>query len=126
MRNFRFKMQCLGSLCYIQSQRASGNFEANLRIKRNFFVFLRILCSLYLIERCPVKQCIIFFLPCIAASRSILALFELYGRPKNAPKKVLVTLFPYTFHLKRKGNKVYEYLRTKIFSRDSNILPQMH
>ena len=28
------------------------------------------------------------------ASRCILVPFERYGRPKNAPKKVLVTLFP--------------------------------
>ena len=43
-----------------------------------------------------------------------------------APKKVLVTLFPYIFHVKPKWNIVYEYLKTKIFSRDSNILAQMH
>ena len=45
---------------------------------------------------------------------------------KNAPKKVLVTLFPYIFHVKTNSNIVYEYLKTKIFSRDTNILPQMH
>ena len=43
-----------------------------------------------------------------------------------APKKVLVTLFPYIFHIKTKWNIVYKYLKTKIFSRDTNILPQMH
>ena len=45
---------------------------------------------------------------------------------KNAPTKVLVTLFPYTFHVKTNSNIVYKYLKTKIFSRDTNILPQMH
>ena len=45
---------------------------------------------------------------------------------KNAPKKVLVTLFPYIFHIKPKWNIVYEYLKTKLLSTDSNILPQMH
>ena len=44
---------------------------------------------------------------------------------KNAPKKVLVTLFPYIFHVKTNSNIVHEYLKTKIFSRDTNILPQM-
>ena len=49
------------------------------------------------------------------------------GAEKNAPKKVLVTLFPYIFHVKTKWNIVYEYLNTNIFSRDTNILPpQMH
>ena len=48
------------------------------------------------------------------------------GAQKNAPKKVLVALFPYIFHVKPKWNIVYEYLKTKIFSRDSNIFPQMH
>ena len=43
-----------------------------------------------------------------------------------APKKFLVTLFPYIFHVKTKSNIVYEYLKTKIFSRDIIILPQMH
>ena len=46
--------------------------------------------------------------------------------PKNVPKKVLVTLFPYIFHVKTKWNIVYECLKTTIFSRGSNILPQMH
>ena len=48
------------------------------------------------------------------------------GAQKSAPKKVLVTLFPYIFHVKTKWNIVYEYLKTKFFSRDTNILPQMH
>ena len=42
------------------------------------------------------------------------------------PKKFLVTLFPYIFHVKTKSNIVYEYLKTKIFSREIIILPQMH
>ena len=61
-----------------------------------------------------------------ATSRCILVLFERYGHPKYAPKNFLVTLFPYIFHIKPKWNIVCEYLKTKIFSRDSNILPQMH
>ena len=48
------------------------------------------------------------------------------GTQKNAPKKVLVTLFPYIFDVKPTWNIVYEYLKTKIFPRDSNILPQMN
>ena len=48
------------------------------------------------------------------------------GTQKNAPQKVLVILFPYTFHVKPKWNIIYKYLKTKIFSRESNILPQMH
>ena len=60
------------------------------------------------------------------ASRCILVPFERYLRIKNAPKKVLGTLFPYIFHVKPTWNIVYKYLKTKIFSRDSNILLQMH
>ena len=48
------------------------------------------------------------------------------GTQKNAPEKVLVKLFPYKFHVKPKWNIIYKYLKTKIFSRESNILPQMH
>ena len=48
------------------------------------------------------------------------------GAQQNAPKKVLVTLFPYIFYLKTKWNIVYEYLKTKTFSRDTNIIPQKH
>ena len=48
------------------------------------------------------------------------------GAQKNAPKKVLVTLFPYIFHIETKSSTVYENLKTKILSRDTNILPQMH
>ena len=48
------------------------------------------------------------------------------GAPKKAPQKVLVTLFPYIFHLKTEWNIVCEYLKTKTFSRGTNILPQMH
>ena len=47
------------------------------------------------------------------------------GAQKKA-MEVLVTLFPYIFHVKTEWNIVYEYLKTKIFSRDTNILPQMH
>ena len=62
---------------------------------------------------------------CSATSRCILVLFERSGCPKKMPKKVLVTLFPYMFYVKTKLNIVYKNL-TKIFSRDTNILPQMH
>ena len=48
------------------------------------------------------------------------------GARKNTPEKVLATLFPYTFHAKTKLNIVYENLKRKIFSRDTNILLQMH
>ena len=48
------------------------------------------------------------------------------GAQKNAPKKFRVTFFPYIFHVKTKLNIVYEYLKTKIFPRDTNILPQIH
>ena len=64
---------------------------------------------------------------CSGTSRYIcFGTFELYGHPKNVPKKVLVTLFPYIFHVKRKWNIVYRYLKTKTVSRESNILPQRH
>ena len=46
--------------------------------------------------------------------------------PKNCAEKVLVTLVSYIFHVKTKWKIVYEYLKTKIFSRDTNILPQMY
>ena len=46
--------------------------------------------------------------------------------PKTiCPRKVLVILFPYIFHVKTRLNIVYENLKTKIFSRDTNTLPQM-
>ena len=48
------------------------------------------------------------------------------GTPKNTPKKILATLFPYIFHGKIKLSIFYEYFKTKIFSRDTNILPQTH
>ena len=48
------------------------------------------------------------------------------GIQKNAPKKVLVTLFSFIFHIKTEWNVVYKYLKTKIVSRDTNILPQMY
>ena len=48
------------------------------------------------------------------------------GTQKNASQKVLATLFPYIFHVKTKWNIIYEYLKTKIFSRDTNIFPQVH
>ena len=48
------------------------------------------------------------------------------GAQRNTPKKLLVTLFPYIFHVKTKLNIVYKNLKTKIFSRDTNLLPQMH
>ena len=35
-------------------------------------------------------------------------------------------VFPCMFHVKSKWNIVYIYLKNKNFSRDSNILPQMH
>ena len=48
------------------------------------------------------------------------------GAQKDVPKKVLVTLSPYIFHAKTKWNIVCKYLKSKIFSRDINILSQMH
>ena len=48
------------------------------------------------------------------------------GAQKKCAQKSSVTLFPYIFHVKTIGNIVYEYLKTKIFSRDTNTLPQMH
>ena len=46
--------------------------------------------------------------------------------PKKCTPKVLMTFFLYIFHVKTKWNIVYEYLKTKIFSRDTKALPQMH
>ena len=53
-----------------------------------------------------------------AASRCIWYRLNGMGAQKNAPKKFRVTFFPYIFHVKTKLNVVYEYLKTKIFSRD--------
>ena len=61
-----------------------------------------------------------------ATSRCILVPSGQYGRPKKCTQKVLVTLFRYIFHLKTKLNIVYKHLKTKIFTRDTNILPKMH
>ena len=69
-----------------------------------------------------LNQSIWVWLITSAASRCILVPFEWYG----GPKKVIVLFLPYIFHVKTKWNIVYEYLKTKIFSRDTNILPQMH
>ena len=38
------------------------------------------------------------------------------------PKKVLVTLFPYKFHIKTKWNIVYKYLKTKLFEFSATII----
>ena len=46
--------------------------------------------------------------------------------PKKCAQTVPVTLSPYVFHVKTKWNIVYKYLKTKTFSRDTNILPQMY
>ena len=60
-------------------------------------------------------------------SRCILVLFEWYGHPKKCAPKISCNPFSiYIFHVKTKWNIVYKYLKTKIFSRDTNILPQMH
>ena len=61
-----------------------------------------------------------------AASRCILVPFEWYGHPKMCTQKALVTLFLFIFHVKSKWNIVCEYLKTKIFSRDTVIFPEMH
>ena len=45
---------------------------------------------------------------------------------KKCTQKVFVTLFSYLFYPKTKWNIVYENLKTKIFSRDTNIIPQKH
>ena len=46
-------------------------------------------------------------------------------RPHSMPHPdVLVTLFPYIFHVKTKQNKVYEYLKTKnLFKRHKYLSP---
>ena len=57
----------------------------------------------------------------------ILVPFERYGRPKKCTQKSYCnTSSIYIYHAKTKWNIVYEYLKTKIFSRDTNILPQMN
>ena len=60
-----------------------------------------------------------------AASRCILVPFERYDRPKRCAQKSFWNTFSYIFHLKPKSNIVYECLKTKIFSRYTNILLQM-
>ena len=39
------------------------------------------------------------------------------GTQKNVPKKVLVTFFPYIFHIKTRWNIVYKCLKTFLFKR---------
>ena len=58
-----------------------------------------------------------------AASRCILVPFERYGRPKKCAQIISCDIFPYIFHVKTKLNIVYEYLKTKIFSRDTYPSP---
>ena len=48
------------------------------------------------------------------------------AQKKCAQTKILVSFFPYIFHIKTKRNIVYNYFKTEIFSRDTNILLQMH
>ena len=43
---------------------------------------------------------------------------------KNAPTKVLVTLFPYTFHVKTNSNIVYKYLKPKSFQETQISFPK--
>ena len=45
---------------------------------------------------------------------------------KYAQKNSCNTFSIYIFHVKTKWNIIYEYLKTKIFSRDTTILPQIH
>ena len=59
-------------------------------------------------------------------SRCILVPFERYGCPKKCAQKVLETFFLNIFHIKTKWNIVYEYFKTKIFSRDTNVITQIH
>ena len=60
-----------------------------------------------------------------ATSRCILVLFEWYGCLFLMVQYSCNTFSIYIFHVKTKWNIVYENLKTKIFSRDLNILPQM-
>ena len=57
-----------------------------------------------------------------ATSRCILVIFEKYEHPKYVSKKVLVMLFLYICHIKTKWNKVYEYLKTKIFGQSATTI----
>ena len=55
---------------------------------------------------------------CSATSRCILVPFEWCGCPKKYVENVLVTFFPYIFHVKTKWNIViYEYLNTHLFKK---------
>ena len=45
---------------------------------------------------------------------------------KKCTQKSSGNFFPYIFQVKPKRNIVYKYLKTKIYSRYSNIFPQMH
>ena len=61
---------------------------------------------------------------CSATSRCILVPFERYKRPKKCAQKVLVTLFPYPFHIKTKWNIVYVYLKTRSFQQTQIHFPK--
>ena len=46
--------------------------------------------------------------------------------PKKMCTKCFCSFFSYIFHVKTKWNIVYQYLKTKTFSRDKNIFLQIH
>ena len=48
------------------------------------------------------------------------------GTQKNVPKIVLGILSPHIIHVKTTWNIVYKFLKMKVFSKDTNILPQIH
>ena len=63
---------------------------------------------------------------CSTTSRCVLIPFEWYGCPMIDAQKSSSNTFP--IHISRKNwmKYVYKYLKTKIFLRDTNVLPQMH
>ena len=77
------------------------------------------ICNIHTLHKQP-------FYDISTASRCILVPFEWYGCPIKCTQKVWVAFFLYIFQVKNKWNTVYEYIKTKIFSRDTNILPQTH
>ena len=76
-------------------------------------------CFWSFIRRCQVKH---ILLSAVLHPDVFWYCLNCMGVQKNAPKKFLVTLFPYIFRVKTKWTIVYKYLKTKIFLGDTNIL----
>ena len=82
-------------------------------------------------RRCSIKKVLLEISQnsreniCASSATSSCILLRMCAQ-KEVLKKVIASLLPYIFHVKTKWNIVYEYLKTKAISRDTNILPRTH